>query len=308
MPAALGIDRPVLARASLLALVFVVDVANLSRDGGDLLEALVSAAIIQANQAALRHEPSVRQAYGDSGEALPDELRRPISVNAIAQSLRLPFETVRRKVKRLIAADSCVATTQGVYVPQAVIVGARHAAVQSARLARLNRLHDELVRAGVLTAGEALPGPLPDALKRTANRALSEYMLRTSDRVAGLAGGVQEGFVLLGLCVSNARSLIEAVSAGGGGELRPASASSIAARLGLPPETVRRRLVALQASGLARRERGGWMAAAPPAAHAAIAQLLAEQETDLRRLFVRLKELLAGQSAVTRPGPQSGEA
>ena len=41
-----------------LALAFVRDVANISRDGGDLLEPLVFAAIVQANQAALRSDPA----------------------------------------------------------------------------------------------------------------------------------------------------------------------------------------------------------------------------------------------------------
>jgi hypothetical protein len=276
-------------RAVLTSAAFVVDVANISRDGGDLLEPLVFAAIVQANQAPLRHDPAIARRFGDSGEALPDELRRPISINAVAHSLRLPFETVRRKVKRLAEIGQCVVAPGGAYVPRAVITGERHAAIQAARLARIGQLHRDLCADGFLGPGQAMQRPLPAALTRTANRALSEYMLRSCERMVELVKGVQGGFVLLGLATANTGHWL--TPEGAGTAPAPCSTRSLAARLGLPPETARRRLMALEAAGFAVREAEGWFVAAPASEHQRLARLAADNEADLRRLFARLKEL-----------------
>jgi DNA-binding Lrp family transcriptional regulator len=282
-------------RASLLSAAFVVDQANLSRGGGDLLDPLVFAAIVQANLAPLRSDPEVQRRYANSGETLPDDLRRPISVHAVAQSLRLPYETVRRKIRRLVDRGLCVATGAGVVIPAAVIAGQDHAAVQAARLERLNRFHDELVRAGVLAPDDALAGPVPAGLMRAANTALSQYLLRTTDRLVALAGGVVDGFVLLGLAAANARYLVGREAAahptGLAAEPRPCSGLALSRRLGMPNETLRRRLPILREAGFAQHVRGGWIVAVPPAQRPRIAQLAAENEADLHRLFARLKEL-----------------
>ena len=288
-------------RATLVSLAFIVDAANISRAGGDLLEPLVFAAIVQANLAGLRHDPELQRLYGASGEALPDAARRPISVHAVAQSLRLPYETVRRRVRRLIDQGRCVAAPApppahaGVYVPRAAITSARHAAVQAARMERLMRLHDDLVRTGFLSPAEALPFPLPGALVRTVNTALSQYMLRTCDRMVELVGDVMDGFVLLGLVVANTERLIAAAGSlapsGLAAEPRPCSGMALAGRLGMAGETVRRRLPALGEAGYARRVTGGWIATAPAAERARIARLAADNKADLQRLFARLREL-----------------
>jgi DNA-binding Lrp family transcriptional regulator len=276
-------------RATLLSLDFFIDAANLSRAGGDLLQPLVFAAIAQANQAVLRNDPELQARYGDTGEAIPDALRRPISVNAVAQSLRLPFETVRRKVRLLIASGLCVATASGVYVPREAIVSEAHAAIQTARMARLEQLRADLVRVGFLSPDEASSRPSA-ALRRSVNRALSEYMLRCCDRAIELTGGVSDGFVLLGLCLVCTDEM-QAAPLDVAPALRPSSMRSIALRLGMPHETVRRRLLALERSGLARRRGRGWIPVAPRARRAAIARLAEDNELDLRRLFARLREL-----------------
>lgn len=268
-----------------LAAAFVVDVANLSRQGGDILEPLVFAAIVQANQALLARDPQVRARYGDTGETLPDELRRPISIRAVAESLQLSYETTRRRVLRMAEGGICRVTPAGAVVPQAVIASEPHAAIQRARMGRLLRFHDDLAEAGFFAAGEALERPPPQALVRTVNRALSQYMLRTSERVIAICGGAADGFVLLGLAAANGEPQ--------GPEAQPCAALALSARLGLPGETVRRRLVALQARGLARRRKRGWLVAARTRDHARLLSQVEEHEADLRRLFARLRELAA---------------
>lgn len=298
----------------LLSLAFIVDAANISRAGGDLLEPLVFAAIVQANLAGLRHDPELQRLYGASSEALPDAARRPISVHAVAQSLRLPYETVRRRVRRLIDQGLCVAapapspTRAGVYVPRSAITSARHAAIQVARMGRLMRLHNDLVRTNFLSPAEALPFPLPETLARTVNTALSQYLLRTSDRMVELVGDVMNGFVLLGLAAANTEGLLAATESrwprGLAAETRPCGGLALAGRLGMAGETVRRRLRALGEAGFVRRVRGGWIATAPAAERVRIARLATDNQADLRRLFARLRELAAA-AAGPRRSPTS---
>jgi hypothetical protein len=235
----------------------------------------------------LRHDPELQARYVDTGEAIPDALRRPISVNAVAQSLRLPFETVRRKVRVLMSKGLCVATASGVYVPREAIVSEAHASIQAARMARLGRLREDLVAVGFLSPEDA--PPLSATLSRSVNRALSEYMLRACDRAIDLTGGVADGFVLAGLCLACA-GLGEAAS-NQTPSVRTASMRSVALRLGMPHETVRRRLLALETAGLARRRGRRWIPVAPKSRRAWIMGVVEDNELDLRRLFLRLREL-----------------
>ena len=96
--------------AARLSIEFVLDVARISRGPGDLLDPLILTAILEANQAAVRRDPQLTRLYGDAQSALPDDLRRPISINALAKSLRLPFETVRRRLQTFVDAGLCVRT------------------------------------------------------------------------------------------------------------------------------------------------------------------------------------------------------
>jgi hypothetical protein len=73
--------------------------------GGDLTLAIIYAAITQANLQPLSDDPALSSQYGALGAAPPDEIRRPISVHALAASLSMPYETTRRAVERLIAMD-----------------------------------------------------------------------------------------------------------------------------------------------------------------------------------------------------------
>ncbi len=70
-------------------------------------------AINQANNAPLTRDPEARARYGGLDALAPDGERRPVSINAVAASLGLPFETVRRRIRRLAAEQVCVAVGRG---------------------------------------------------------------------------------------------------------------------------------------------------------------------------------------------------
>jgi hypothetical protein len=111
---------------------YVLRVVRLIADayGGSIITAVVGQAIIAANTAHLGGRSGEGEAW--TGHAPPDELRRPVSVLALARSLDLPFETTRRHVQALEAAGRCVRVRGGVIVPASALEHA--ASMQAAEL------------------------------------------------------------------------------------------------------------------------------------------------------------------------------
>lgn len=69
---------------------------------GDLIRAMVAAAIVAANTAHFGDRNAGPARHASLADLPPNEARRPVSVMAISQALGLPFETTRRYVNRLI--------------------------------------------------------------------------------------------------------------------------------------------------------------------------------------------------------------
>jgi DNA-binding Lrp family transcriptional regulator len=86
---------------------------------GDVRAGIVAQTIISANTAYLDARSGGGWRYAGINEPPPDEARRPISTKSIAESLSLPYETVRRQVERLLEAGVCVRVQGGVIVPGA---------------------------------------------------------------------------------------------------------------------------------------------------------------------------------------------
>lgn len=64
--------------------------------------AVVYLAILQANMGAMSEDTALSARYAGVDTIVPEDLRRPISVHALAGSLHMPYETTRRCVGRLI--------------------------------------------------------------------------------------------------------------------------------------------------------------------------------------------------------------
>lgn len=64
--------------------------------------AVVYLAILQANLGPVMEDSTLSARYAGLDAVVPEDLRRPISVHALAGSLHMPYETTRRCVGRLI--------------------------------------------------------------------------------------------------------------------------------------------------------------------------------------------------------------
>jgi DNA-binding Lrp family transcriptional regulator len=253
--------------------------------GLEPLDALLVLAVNQANIAPLTRNPQARARYGALEAPAPDDERRPVSINAVAASLGLPFETVRRRIRRLAAAQVCQVSSEGVVVPASFLASPSY--IQSVLLGheRLRRFYVELRGAGLV---DTLPPPAfeTDAIPiRAAARLLADYVLRASEGLMREAGNVISVLTLVAL-------LSAALSDEGRADDPPRSLTvrSMAATLKLSAETVRRHAGELVEEGLAVRTAMGLLVTEDALARPGLRLLLAENAANVQRLLAGLAE------------------
>lgn len=292
-----------------LSVAFVVDIADIARQGGQVIDPLLITAVIEANVAPINQDPALQLRYGTLDTPPPDELRRPVSINAIAASLGLPFETVRRRLNALAAKGDCVITPKGVLVPSARLADADYQRQSIERYERTKTLYFDLKENGGLAdmaAGAALPGPAlpgvswPDpqaALAgpppvRLVSRLLSEYYLRALELLGRRVGDPLTGLVLMALGRANIQDLTPEERASGvllpEGARKPVRRSQLARQMGLPNETVRRRLLDLEQRGYCQTGREGVIFAVSAAVRPQAQALFHENNVNLMRMMSRL--------------------
>ena len=282
-------------RVAPLSLAFVLDLVDIGRHR-DVLDSLLFGAILMANTEPLAQDPLLAQAYADVHAVMPDDLRRPVSINAVAQSLRLPFETARRRIRRMARTGDMVITPRGVYIPAAAVTNAHFMTIVMRRHERLRQFYADLLAADALPqpAAADLP-PAATAPLRLTNRAVAEYMLRIADSAVARMGDPAATLILAQLASLNAQGFTEAefgawsrdpVAAG-----RPVRIATLAGRLRFSPETTRRHILALEGRGFCVRVEAGLLATAPAEARPLIVQVTEENLAHVHRLFARLRHL-----------------
>jgi hypothetical protein len=242
--ASTGAELPRAWRLALATLEFTVDQVAQGLTGLKALDALIVMAVNQANIAPLTRDTDARYAYGGLSAPAPDESRRPVSIHAIAMSMQLPFETVRRRVHHLEEVGAVRQEARGVIVPTAYLSSPAY--VQDVMVAhgRMRQLYFDL-------SGQSLLDPLPashylptdEAPVRAAARLLSDFLLRIADILMRRTHDPVSGLILGAVIVGSLN----------GGEPAGVSASEASRRLGLASETVRRRITQLHADGHCQR-------------------------------------------------------
>ncbi|MFZ5720744.1 MAG: hypothetical protein ACOY5Y_14900 [Pseudomonadota bacterium] len=250
------------------------------------LDALLVVAINQANIAPLTRDPAARARYGQIEAPAPDVERRPVSVNAIAASLGLPFETARRRIKRLVALGVCAATPDGVVVPAAFLVSPAY--VQSVLLGheRLRRFYVELREANLIHGLPPAAFEEHEVPVRAAARLLADYVLRSCEGLLREAGSAVSALTLVAL-------LAEALAGRDGdpgGPHAPLPVKALAARLRLPAETVRRHAGAFVDEGLCLRTSAGLVLPPESLARPGLQRLFTDNARHVARLLAGLAE------------------
>jgi len=256
--------------AGWLSAPFFADICLLGRFDMSVLDALLISGVLEANLAPMNRDPELQVAHATLDTPPPDELRRPVSINALAGSLRLPFETVRRHVNKLVRDGKLAATSQGVYVPAAMVVSPGFVGVMRARYERVARFYDELCAAGAI---EPIASPLPPvddpkAPTRAVGRILSDYVFRTLDPLIERLADPLTAIVMLEIVRSSTEHLSTAQASAfmrdgwiPDAERIPVRVALLSRKLGIPYETTRRHVGWLVDQKICRRVGGGLLLA-----------------------------------------------
>lgn len=292
-------DKAQLAwRAAPAAIDFILDIEIASRNGRDLVDSLLVAAIMAANVSAITRDADLQLAHAGLADSPPDDLRRPVSVNAIAHSLRMPFETARRRIQGLARAGAIEVTPRGVVVAGDVIMRPEFLVGVFARHQRLRAFYDEMKALAVVPPAPISPAPVvdpDDPPVRITNRVTWEYMLRVADDLGVLAGDVTNALILLAMIRENTEGFTPEQFAAWArhpiAHAHPVRNGQLAANLNVSNETLRRYAIALADQGLCVRGPKGLVAVAPSALRPALNRLVLDNLTNLQRLFARLRQL-----------------
>lgn len=234
---------------------------------GDIETCLIFAAILAGNAASLEENPAVARQYANG--PVPDDLRRPMRVQRLSESLGLPRETTRSKAAAMVAEGLVEQTQQGLIVPAATLASAPMMSLVNDMMTALDnslRLIAVADWAG-LEPGERLAGR-PFSAMWGAMRALTQHVLRgvVDLRTYAPPMSLLQAYLLLAVFDRSAWKLSAVTPAryADHAHLPPPSAlelvtaQGLATFLELPRETVRRNMQGLVRSGTLVQQSGGY--------------------------------------------------
>jgi len=275
-------------RASIdLTLTFI----RVTRDctGGDLVRALIFAGLIDANVGHLDDNPETSRRAAALDPDYPDSLRRPIRAQRIAESLGLPRQTTRNKINQLLGMGLALEGPDGLIIPSTALISESFLLALVDYLAALAAYVAQLAPAQAvgLAEGESLVDPIWP-VSGAAMRMATRHVLRVVGELRDLLGfeGMMEEYVLLGL-------LQETIAAGGG----QITGLSLAQKLGVPRETVRRHVAALRAQGRLDAAADGFSVTDRELSSPPVQALMGRIEADGARMIRRLR----GVGAIATP-------
>lgn len=290
--------------AARLANGFVLDLVKLGGFGRDVIDGLLLVAISQANLARITRDPELQRTYATLHQPPPDEIRRPVSVSAIANSLRIPFETARRRIASLVELGIVRNVARGVIIPTAALNAPSYQMAAEANYGLVRNLYLRLRGIGLLADLPRPAGPLLDLgypPVRLVIRLSSDYLLRLAEPITIHIGDVVSGLILMDLIQANIGHMDD--TEGGDPEIgwseegfvpdalrRSARVTTLAERLGIPQETVRRHLRRLLDADLCERKEDGYMVTARILARPPFIHYILDNRSHLHRFFAALAE------------------
>jgi DNA-binding transcriptional regulator YhcF (GntR family) len=246
--------------------------AVVAAQDNDLIAALIFTALWIANVRHITYSPANLR-FGGMDELPPDAMRRPVSVQALANTLQIPYETVRRYVQAMIKSGNCIRVgKRGLIIPAAVHNQPHRRRAFHDGLQSLLRFLGDLKRVGfdfapyrrrlTNTVPLAASGEMP-ANGRALLRVSMELVMRGVDTMGRLHGGdFLSGMIYTTIWTANIRHITcsgDNLKYGGMNQLppdelrRPVTVNAVAGALRLPYETTRRYVSALVRDGSAVR-------------------------------------------------------
>jgi len=290
--------------AARLANGFALDLVKLGGFGRDVVDALLMAAISQANVAQITRNPELQRLYATLDQPPPDELRRPVSISAIANSLRIPFETARRRIAALAEIGVVKTMERGVIIPTGPLNSPFYRMASHGHYELVRNLYFRLRGIGLF---EDLPRPSNSAFDpenppiRLVVRLSSDYVLRLAEPISERIGDLVTGLILMDVIHANTQHLPD--TEGGQDdpdwsptgfihdeERKPVRPAALAERLGIPQETVRRHLERLVTDDLCERKEHGYIVPARVLAREAFVQYMTDNQSHLHRLYAGLAD------------------
>jgi DNA-binding Lrp family transcriptional regulator len=284
--------------AARLANGFALDLVKLGGLGRDVVDGLILAVITQANVAQITRSPDLQRRYATLDQPPPDELRRPVSINAVSASLRIPFETARRRIAKLRDDGIVQVTPKGVIVPTAPMTSPLYRLGAETNYNLVRQLYLRLRTIGMFHDLVRAPPAFDDASRpvRLVIRLSSDYLLRLAEPVIKNVGDITTGLIFMDLIHANLEQLPD--DEGPEPETgvlpderrRPARAATLAARLGMPQETVRRHLNRLLATDRCVRAPEGYVVPGRVLSRRPFVEYVLANQGNLHRLMSALGE------------------
>lgn len=290
--------------AARLANAFALDLVKLGGFGRDVIDGLLMAAIGQANVVQITRNPDLQRRFAALDRPPPDEMRRPVSVSGVANSLRTPFETARRRIANLVDVGIVQTTPRGVIIPTAALNSPVYRMGATANYELVRTLYFRLRGIGLLEAlprSRALGFDPAEAPVRLVTRLSSDYVLRLAEPISLHMGDLVTGLILMDIIHANTEHLPdeEGGDPAGGWEAeafvpddrrRPVRMGTLAVRLGIPQETVRRHLQRLLDADQCERTGYGYRVPARVLARPPFVQYMLDNQSHLHRLYSGLTD------------------
>lgn len=287
-------------------LTFLKSVAGVS--GGDFIDGVIRMAILDANIRHLTADPERAQQYSSFELPVPDDLRRPASVNAISMSLGLPFETARRRIRAMHETGMCQVTDKGVILPQVQLQSEElrvFTLKTQAAVADLYRSAREIAPAIELIDPLAIDAPRtpggPEESSRLIMRSTIGYVLRYLEAAEPVAGDLISAMMFLAVQVANVEHITHAKDLSRrydapqavvpDDQRRRTTIQAISKGLGASFETTRRRINALVDRGVLMRDEQGLYVPSALLLTPVFAQVGRTNRANLQRLFTSLARL-----------------
>jgi DNA-binding Lrp family transcriptional regulator/DNA-binding transcriptional ArsR family regulator len=290
--------------AARLANGFALDLVKLGGFGRDVIDALLLCAISQANVAQITRNPELQTRYATLDQPPPDDLRRPVSISATANSLRIPFETARRRIAALAELGIVIIHARGVTIPTAPMNSPFYRMASAAHYELVRQLYFRLRGIGLLEDLARPETSIYDPANppvRLVTRLSSDYVLRLAEPINQHIGDLVTGIVLMAVIHANTEHLPDdegeeaianpiAAALALDAQRRPVRASVIAERLGMPHETIRRHLGRLHDTDRCERNGDGYVVTTRILAREPFFRHMMDNQSHLHRLYAQLSD------------------